>query len=111
MKAILCNELGGPENLVLGDIDPPKPKPDEVRIRVRAAGVNFADTLQIAGKYQSKLAPPFVPGMEVAGEILEIGRFRSASGSWPSCAAVAPSPRRLACMATGWCRCRTRWTT
>jgi NADPH2:quinone reductase len=73
MKAILCNELGGPENLVLGEIDPPKPEPDEVRIRVRAAGLNFADTLQIAGKYQSKLSPPFVPGMEVAGEILEIG--------------------------------------
>ena len=73
MKAILCNELGGPENLVLGEIDPPKPEPDEVRIRVRAAGLNFADTLQIAGTYQSKLSPPFVPGMEVAGEILEIG--------------------------------------
>ena len=73
MKAILCNELGGPENLVLGEIDPPKPEPDEVRIRVRAAGLNFADTLQSAGKYQSKLSPPFVPGMEVAGEILEIG--------------------------------------
>jgi NADPH:quinone reductase len=73
MKAVLCNELGGPENLALGEIDPPKPAPDEVRVRVRAAGLNFADTLQIAGKYQSKLAPPFVPGMEVAGEILEIG--------------------------------------
>jgi NADPH2:quinone reductase len=73
MKAVLCNELGGPENLVLGEIDPPTPAPDEVRIRVRAAGLNFADTLQIAGKYQSKLAPPFVPGMEVSGEILEIG--------------------------------------
>jgi NADPH:quinone reductase len=73
MKAVLCNELGGPENLALGEIDPPKPGPEEVRVRVRAAGLNFADTLQIAGKYQSKLPPPFVPGMEVAGEILEIG--------------------------------------
>ncbi len=73
MKAVLCNELGGPETLVLGEIEPPKPGPEEVRIRVRAAGINFADTLQIAGKYQSKLAPPFVPGMEVAGEILELG--------------------------------------
>lgn len=73
MKAVLCNELGGPENLSLGDVDPPVPAPDEVRIRVRAAGLNFADTLQIAGKYQSKLQTPFIPGMEVAGEILEIG--------------------------------------
>ena len=38
MKAVLCNELGGPENLVLGEVDSPKPEPDEVRIRVRAAG-------------------------------------------------------------------------
>ena len=73
MKAVLCNKLGGPENLVLGEVDSPKPEPDEVRIRVRAAGLNFADTLQIAGKYQSKLQTPFIPGMEVAGEILEIG--------------------------------------
>jgi NADPH2:quinone reductase len=73
MKAVLCKELGGPEKLVLGEIEPPRPEPDEVRIRVRAAGINFADTLQIAGKYQSRLAPPFVPGMEVAGEILELG--------------------------------------
>ena len=73
MKAVLCNELGGPGNLVLGEIDPPRPGPEEVRVRVRAAGLNFADTLQIAGKYQSRLSPPFVPGMEVAGEILEIG--------------------------------------
>ena len=73
MKAVLCNELGGPENLALGEIETPKPGPEEVRVRVRAAGVNFADTLQIAGKYQAKLSPPFVPGMEVAGEILEIG--------------------------------------
>ena len=73
MKAVFCKELGGPENLVLGDAESPRPGPGEVRLRVRAAGVNFADTLQIAGKYQSRLETPFIPGMEVAGEILEIG--------------------------------------
>ena len=73
MKAVLCNALGGPENLALEEVDSPVPEPNEVRIRVRAAGLNFADTLQIAGKYQSKLETPFIPGMEVAGEILEIG--------------------------------------
>ena len=52
----------------------PRPGPNDVLIKVRAAGLNFADTLQIAGKYQSKLEPPFIPGMEVAGEILEIGQ-------------------------------------
>ena len=73
MRAVVCSRLGGPECLETREIDPPVPGDDEVLVRVRAAGVNFADTLQIAGTYQNRLAPPFVPGMEVAGEILEIG--------------------------------------
>ena len=73
MKALFCKQLGGPENLAIGESDPPIPGPNDVHIRVRAAGLNFADTLQIAGKYQSKLKPPFVPGMEVAGEIIGLG--------------------------------------
>ena len=52
----------------------PSPGPNDVHIRVKAAGLNFADTLQIAGRYQSKLEPPFIPGMEVAGEIIGIGQ-------------------------------------
>jgi len=74
MKAIFCNKLGGTENLAYVDTFSPRPGPNDVLIKVRAAGLNFADTLQIAGKYQSKLEPPFIPGMEVAGEILEIGQ-------------------------------------
>ena len=73
MKAIVCSKLGGPESLIVSDIEPPSPGPKDVLIRVRAAGLNFADTLQIAGKYQSRLEPPFVPGMEMAGEIIELG--------------------------------------
>ena len=73
MKAVFCKQLGGPENLAIGESDPPIPGPNDVHIRVRAAGLNFADTLQIAGKYQSKLKPPLVPGMEVAGEIIGLG--------------------------------------
>ena len=74
MKAIFCNKLGGTENLIFSEAESPRPGPNDVLIKVRAAGLNFADTLQIAGKYQSKLEPPFIPGMEVAGEILEIGK-------------------------------------
>lgn len=74
MKAIFCNKLGGTENLAYVDTVSPRPGPNDVLIKVKAAGLNFADTLQIAGKYQSKLEPPFIPGMEVAGEILEIGQ-------------------------------------
>jgi NADPH2:quinone reductase len=73
MKAVFCKQLGGPENLAISESDPPIPGPNDVHIRVRAAGLNFADTLQIAGKYQSKLKPPFIPGMEVAGEIISLG--------------------------------------
>ena len=74
MKAIFCNKLGGTENLAYLETASPRPGPNDVLIKVKAAGLNFADTLQIAGKYQSKLEPPFIPGMEVAGEILEIGQ-------------------------------------
>jgi NADPH2:quinone reductase len=48
-------------------------RPHEARIRVRACGVNFADTLMIAGKYQVKPGFPFTPGLEAAGEVIEIG--------------------------------------
>ena len=52
MKAILCREWGGPETLRLDEAARPLLRPNEARIRVRACGVNFADTLMIAGKYQ-----------------------------------------------------------
>ena len=73
MKAIVCVELGGPEKLVLQDLPSRAIGPGEVRIAVKAAGVNFPDALQIAGKYQMKVNPPFTPGAEVAGTVLEVG--------------------------------------
>jgi NADPH2:quinone reductase len=73
MKAILCRSWGGPELLSLGDVPSRALAPDEVRIRVHACGLNFADTLQIAGKYQVKPPLPFTPGLESAGEIIETG--------------------------------------
>ena len=71
MRAILCPALGAP--LEIADLPEPALGPGAVRIRVAAAGLNFADTLMIAGKYQERLAPPFVPGLELAGTVLEIG--------------------------------------
>lgn len=73
MKAIILRELGGPEVLRLEDVPSPKPGPGEIRIAVHAAGVNFADTLMIQGKYQVKPTLPFSPGMEAAGEVIECG--------------------------------------
>jgi len=73
MKAVLCKEYGPPSSLVLEDI-PSEPTPaGHVKIRVRAAGVNFPDVLIIQGTYQFKPTPPFSPGAEVAGDILEVG--------------------------------------
>ncbi|MGB0696883.1 MAG: NADPH:quinone oxidoreductase family protein [Rhodospirillaceae bacterium] len=86
MRALLCNALGSPDDLVeTTDWTPVGPgltgdgskagalSPQAVRIAVKAAGVNFADGLFIAGKYQVKPTPPFVPGFEVAGDVLEVG--------------------------------------
>ena len=80
IRAVLCHAAGGPEALTIEEIDSPAPGPGEVRIKVAAAGVNFADTLLIAGTYQVKPPYPFSPGMEVAGTVIECGadvhRFR-----------------------------------
>src|SRR6187549_2602817 len=73
MRAIVCRELIGPDGLTLEDWPVPEPGPGEVRIRVRAAGLNFADTLLIKGQYQDKPPLPFVPGIEIAGQIEQRG--------------------------------------
>jgi NADPH2:quinone reductase len=74
MRAVLCKAWSGPEDLTLGEVDPPTAGPSEVLISVAAAGVNFADTLVIAGTYQEKPALPFIPGFEVAGQVAAVGR-------------------------------------
>lgn len=74
MRAVLCKELTGPEGLTAGEAPAPAMKgPNSVRIAVHAAGLNFADTLVVAGKYQEKPPLPFSPGLEGAGVVLETG--------------------------------------
>jgi NADPH2:quinone reductase len=73
MRAVVCRELSGLDGLGLEELPTPEPGPGEVRIRVRAAGLNFADTLMIRGQYQDKPPLPFVPGMEIAGQIARCG--------------------------------------
>ena len=73
MKAIFCEKLGGPENLVLREVASPTPGPGEVKVALRARGVSFVDVLMIAGQYQVKRDIPFIPGGEAAGVVLEIG--------------------------------------
>ncbi len=73
MKAILSTAPGGPETLIIGEIESPEPGEGQVRIRVRACGVNYPDTLIIEDKYQFKPDRPFPPGGEVSGEIDALG--------------------------------------
>ena len=73
MKAVLCRDWGGPGNLHLEEVAREPLKPNEARLAVHACGVNFADTLMVAGKYQVKPDFPFTPGLEAAGEVIETG--------------------------------------
>jgi NADPH2:quinone reductase len=74
MKAVVCEAFGGPEVLALREVpDPPMPGAGEVQVRLRARGVQYVDVLMLAGKYQFRPEPPFVPGSEGAGEIVAIG--------------------------------------
>jgi len=72
MRAIVCENWGDPDTLKLGELPVPEMGPGQVRIRMRAAGVNFADTVLVRGHYQEKPELPFAPGLEGAGEILEV---------------------------------------
>jgi NADPH:quinone reductase len=73
MKAVVCRQWGPPEQLVVEDLPAREPGPDQVRIRVRAAGVNFPDVLIVQKKYQIQPELPFTPGSEMAGEVISVG--------------------------------------
>ncbi len=68
---MICRQWGGPGDLRLQDIDRPPLRAGQVRIATRAAGVSFATTLVIAGKYQRRPPLPFAPGTEVSGVVIE----------------------------------------
>ncbi len=71
VKAWVVRELGGPDTMRLEDVDPGRPADGLVRVAVRAAAINFPDVLMVAGAYQVKPQLPFVPGVEISGEVLE----------------------------------------
>lgn len=73
MKAMLCTEYGPPEKLALTDVPSEPPGKGQIKIGVKAAGVNFPDVLIIKGEYQFKPTPPFAPGAEVSGDVLAVG--------------------------------------
>jgi NADPH2:quinone reductase len=73
MKAVLCTHFGPPDELELADIAPPQASSGEAVVRVKAAALNFFDTLIIAGKYQQKPPFPFSPVAEFAGIVESVG--------------------------------------
>ncbi|MEH6791982.1 NADPH:quinone oxidoreductase family protein [Parasphingorhabdus sp.] len=70
--AATCTTLTGPSSIRILDREHRPLQSGEVRVRVRAAGLNFPDLLMTQGKYQFRPDPPFVPGLEAAGEVLEV---------------------------------------
>ena len=71
-KAVVCRELGPPENLRLETFASVPLGQGEVRVAIHAAGINFPDILMAAGEYQLKPPLPFTPGVEAAGEVTEV---------------------------------------
>ena len=71
-KAVVCRELGPPESLRLENFASASLAPGQVRVAIRAAGINFPDILMAAGQYQLKPELPFTPGVEAAGDVIEI---------------------------------------
>ena len=73
MKAILFDQLGGPEVLKLGEVAKPEVKPGWVLIKNHAIGINFADTFFRQGAYLVRPNLPDIPGLEAAGVIEAVG--------------------------------------
>ena len=72
-KAVFCRELGPPERLRLETFASVPLPAGHIRVAIHAAGINFPDILMVAGEYQLKPDLPFIPGMEAAGDVIEIG--------------------------------------
>jgi NADPH2:quinone reductase len=75
-RAVVCRELGPPESLRLESFASRPLAAGEVRVALRAAGINFPDILMAAGEYQLKPELPFTPGMEAAGNVVDVGDVR-----------------------------------
>jgi NADPH2:quinone reductase len=91
VKAWVVRELGGPESMRFEDVDAGEPTDGYVRVAVRASAINFPDALMVAGMYQTKPALPFVPGVEVSGEVM----------SAPASTGFSPGDRVMALLDSG----------
>ena len=74
MRALVCQQYGPAEKLVIEERPDPVPGAGQVLVDVRAAGINFVDVLAIAGNYQIKTQPPFIPGNEAASAAVAVAK-------------------------------------
>src|SRR2546427_12123694 len=73
MRAVICRAWGPVDDLKLEDVAPPKPGPGQLVIDIKATGVNYADSIMVAGRYQTRPPFPFSPGLETAGVVTRRG--------------------------------------
>src|SRR5262245_4083312 len=92
MKALLCTRHGTPDDLEFADVPDPVAAPGEAVVRIKAAALNFFDTLIIANKYQTKPPLPFSPAAEFAGTIESVG---------PGVTTVKAGDRVIGCLTHG----------
>ena len=92
MRALICRQWGGIEQLQIGEAPMPRPGRGEVLIRVKATAVNYADAIMVGGRYQTKPELPFSPGLETAGVIEACG---------PDVRGLQPGDRVMAILAYG----------
>src|SRR5262245_35818917 len=92
MRAVICRAWGEVESLTIDDVPAPEPGPGQVLIDVKATGINFADSLMVAGRYQTRPPLPFSPGLEAAGVVAACGE---------GVTRVGPGDRVMAILAYG----------
>ena len=80
MRAVLVNQFAPVQSLRIEEVPSPSVSPGQVRVRIKAAGIGFVETLKIGGLYQTKDPLPFVPGMEFSGIVEEVGEGVSQPG-------------------------------
>jgi NADPH2:quinone reductase len=75
MRAWRVHELGDPSQVLrLDDVEPPTPGPGQVLVKVRAAALNFPDVLMAMGMYQERPPLPYIPGVELCGDVVDTGQ-------------------------------------
>jgi NADPH2:quinone reductase len=73
MRALICRDWGDIDTLEMADIPPPEPGPGQVLLDMVASSANFADSIMVAGHYQTKPAFPFAPGLDGSGRVAKLG--------------------------------------